>query len=173
MSGVYFTSDTHFGHEKVLKFEAEHRPFKTIKEHDEALIARWNKVVHPKDIVYHLGDLYLGRDVPYFDSIMERLNGRKILVRGNHDTLPLECYAKHFKEVHGVLGKYGFVMSHVPLHPDSVERWGVNVHGHLHSNQIKWYGIEDNPQHPSYYCVSVEQHNLTPVNLNNMRKEFV
>lgn len=75
--------------------------------------------------------------------------------------------------------KYGFVMSHVPLHPDSVERWGLNVHGHLHSNSVKdvfksYAGNSDGvtditPLDKRYFCVSVEQHNLAPVSLDEIR----
>lgn len=170
MTNVFFTADTHFNHAKVLQFETTVRKFASIEEHDEELIKRWNDRVRPKDIVWCLGDFYLGKDQWQMIDIAHRLNGKKYLIRGNHDTLPTAYYATAFEEVYGVWPKYGFVMSHVPLHPDSVDRWGLNVHGHLHSNQIKWYGIEDNPQHPSYYCVSVEQHKLAPVSLDEIRK---
>jgi calcineurin-like phosphoesterase family protein len=57
---VFVTSDTHFGHKRVIEFEAAHRPFATIEEHDRELIARWNATVKPKDTVWHLGDVYFG-----------------------------------------------------------------------------------------------------------------
>lgn len=175
MSAVWFIGDTHFGHEKVITFEPEHRPFATIEEHDEELIKRWNDTIRPKDLVWHLGDVYLGRDALAFCKLMTRLNGRKHLVRGNHDTLPTEVYTNVFKEVHGVVGKYGFVMSHVPLHPESVKRWGLNVHGHLHSHKVMvetgvgLWALRDFD--PAYYCVSVEAHGLKPVSLETIRKE--
>ncbi len=174
MSNVFFIADTHFNHAKVLTFDESTRPFKTIEEHDEALIANWNNVVRPGDFVYHLGDVYLGKDPEQFKQIMKRLNGVKTLVRGNHDTFPTEVYTEVFAHVHGVHGKYGFVMSHVPLHPDSVTRWGLNVHGHLHSNRVTMTKLSENGwvnDHvdPRYYCVSVEQHNLTPVSIDTLR----
>lgn len=171
---VFFTADTHFNHAKVIQFEPSLRPFKTIEEHDEELIKRWNDRVRPKDIVWHLGDVWLGKhsDAFHFHSIMHRLNGIKYLVRGNHDTLPLDLYHTAFKEIYGVHEKYGFVMSHVPLHPNSVDRWGLNVHGHLHSQKVQQfdgdhYGMRDDPR---YFCVSVEQHNLAPISLDELRK---
>lgn len=173
MSAVYFTADTHFGHSNILKYEPEHRPFKSIEEHDEELIKRWNSVVRKQDLVWHLGDLFLGNDLDYFEHIMCRLNGEKVLLRGNHDTLPLWLYAKYFTNVLGVWPKYGAVLSHVPLHPDSLNRrnWNVNVHGHLHHNRVK-YKLDGELLDMRYYCVSVEQHNLTPVSLEQIRKEL-
>lgn len=184
MANVWFTSDTHFGHEKVLTFEQSTRNFANIEEHDEELIRRWNYLVRPKDIVWHLGDVYLGKSVERFTEVMQRLNGSKQLIRGNHDTLPKDAYYDNFDGVFGVWPKYGFVMSHVPLHPDSVERWGLNVHGHLHSKKVtceKAYYFDDETRtrrqgtdfqavDERYYCVSVEQHNLSPISLDSIRK---
>lgn len=172
MANVFFTADTHFGHARVLEFEPNLRPFASIEEHDEKLIENWNKVVRPHDLVWHLGDVYLGKDPTRFHEIMSRLNGTKKLVRGNHDTLQLSNYANHFDEVYGVWPKYGFVMSHVPLHPDSVTRWGLNVHGHLHSHRVQdtMEGHIVSRNDPRYYCVSVEQRDLTPVSLDMIRK---
>jgi len=168
MSNVFFTADTHFGHAKVLAFESSTRPFTTIEEHDEELIKRWNDRVRPKDIVWHLGDVYFGKTGEGLVDLIRRLNGKKHLIRGNHDTLDTAYYVTVFDEIYGVWPKYGFVMSHVPLHPESVDRWGLNVHGHLHSSSIR---TDDNYDvDPRYLCVSVEQHNLAPVSLDEIRK---
>lgn len=79
----FFTSDTHFGHANVLKYDR--RPFDTIEEHDEVLIENWNAVVKPGDVVYHLGDVAWHRHVPDIDRLLSRLHGTKILILGNHD----------------------------------------------------------------------------------------
>lgn len=182
MSNVWFTADTHFNHAKVIQFENTTRNFTSIEEHDEKLIENWNRAVRPKDTIWHLGDLYLGKDVEHFHSIMRRLNGQKRLIRGNHDTFPVDAYLEHFDDILGVWPKYGFVMSHVPLHPESARRWGFNVHGHLHSAKVHhWETTYFNDNHDvteskafvpdtMYYCVSVEHHNLYPVDLNTIRK---
>lgn len=81
---TFFTSDTHFGHARIL--ELSNRPFKDVQHMNEMLIANWNSVVSPTDRVYHLGDVALGT----FEESMKcvaRLNGYKILVMGNHDRL--------------------------------------------------------------------------------------
>jgi calcineurin-like phosphoesterase family protein len=80
---IWFTSDTHFGHANILKYDR--RPFMTIEEHDEELIRRWNTAVKPGDTVYHLGDVAWHRDVVAIDSLLGRLHGTKILILGNHD----------------------------------------------------------------------------------------
>lgn len=175
MSNVFFTADTHFRHEKVITFESTHRKFTSIEEHDEALIANWNKVVRPKDLIWHLGDVYLGNDIDDFVQLMSRLNGRKMLIRGNHDTFATQAYTLAFEEVYGVWPKYGAVLSHVPLHPDSVDRWKINIHGHLHSNVVKqcYEDLSDFDKRSDnrYICVSVEQTQLFPISLDTLRKQ--
>ncbi len=86
---LWFTADWHLGHEKILQFEPG-RPglgptmVDSIKEHDEILIERHNAVVAPDDVVWVLGDAAMG---PITDSLAKcaRMNGRKLLVCGNHD----------------------------------------------------------------------------------------
>lgn len=83
MATVFFTSDLHFGHARIC--ELSHRPFGSVEEMDEALIANWNSVVtQPDDIVWVLGDYALG-DRARGLSYLSRMNGRKMLVEGNHD----------------------------------------------------------------------------------------
>lgn len=79
---IFFTSDTHFGHKNIIKYAD--RPFKDVTHMNEMLVHYWNEVVHPEDTVYHLGDVALG---PIRESLgyIHRLNGKKILVTGNHD----------------------------------------------------------------------------------------
>jgi len=79
MSNIFFTADHHFNHKNIIRFC--NRPFKTLKEMDEALIDNWNSVVEPEDIVYHLGDFSFSDPQRY----LQRLNGRIHLIFGNHD----------------------------------------------------------------------------------------
>lgn len=78
----WLIADTHWNHRSILKLD--NLPFKTMNEWNEILIENWNKNVKKDDTVYHLGDVFLG-PVDKFKPIMERLNGRIALVRGNHD----------------------------------------------------------------------------------------
>lgn len=167
---TFFISDTHFSHVGVTRFLKENgdklRPWDTIEEMDEAMIDNWNKVVSPKDKVYHLGDVVINRRAL---ATLARLNGDKVLIKGNHDLFRLEEYTPYFRDIRGVGVFDDNLLSHIPMHPDSVgERWKCNIHGHLHSNRVhkkQWlydgyYDIID----PLYFSVCVEQPyiNFTP-----------
>lgn len=93
---VFFTSDTHWGHAAIIRYCK--RPFANVRDMDEAMIANWNAVVrHDDNVVWHLGDFAHGADAKHVRSVFRRLNGRKMLVIGNHDpeaTLGLPWAAK-------------------------------------------------------------------------------
>jgi calcineurin-like phosphoesterase family protein len=163
MSEKFFIGDTHFGHRGILKYEGEKRPFQTLEEHDEALITNWNSVVKEDDKVYHVGDFCLNRSAL---SIAKRLNGRKILIMGNHDVFRTEEYLEvGFERVHGVLQFENLILSHIPVHPCQLEhRFFANVHGHMHSKKLPAW---------NYLNVSVENINLTPITLEEVYSRIV
>lgn len=80
---LFFTADTHFG--DAPRIRVDHRPFKSIAEHDAALIERWNEVVGPRDEIYHLGDFTAIEDAKRVSALLATLNGRKHLIIGNND----------------------------------------------------------------------------------------
>lgn len=80
---TWITSDTHFGHENIIKYCS--RPYRNAAQMDEDLIRRWNNRVKPGELVYHLGDVGMTKGDDYLPKILTRLNGRKILILGNHD----------------------------------------------------------------------------------------
>lgn len=89
---IYFSSDHHFWHANVIKYC--NRPYFSVEEMNEDLIARHNEVVKPNDTFICLGDFsFSGRSVELYS---QRLNGIKYLVPGNHD--PLHPYNKHYKK---------------------------------------------------------------------------
>ena len=105
MGKIFLTSDTHFNHLNILRYESETRPFSSIEEMNEAIIANWNSVVSPEDTVYHLGDFFMGR-YDAIEDILDRLNGTIKLIRGNHDTKArLELYKARGIEVKEFSGK--------------------------------------------------------------------
>ena len=89
MTKTYFLADTHFGDERIRRYE--NRPFESTAQMDSVLIQRWNDTVSTEDEVYILGDF--GAE-GYEADILSRLNGRKILVKGNHDTKANEEYRR-------------------------------------------------------------------------------
>lgn len=86
----WFTSDTHFGHHNIITYSR--RPYEGVEEMNDALVRAWNERVAPQDVVYHLGDVAMGRLEDSL-ALIARLNGRKLLVPGNHD----RCWAGHRK----------------------------------------------------------------------------
>lgn len=143
---IFFTSDTHFGHENIIKYT--NRPFTDRVDMDEGLIARWNSVVSPVDIVFHLGDFSFYSQKAKVQAILQQLNGTIFLVPGNHDYDPWHKWRPHDFEELGhwkVLPKLYelehngelWVMCHYPL-----EAWNhanrrtnsFHVHGHTHGS---------------------------------------
>jgi calcineurin-like phosphoesterase family protein len=174
MPSVFLTSDTHFGHAGVCRFtEADGvtkiRPWTDPNEMDEEMVKRWNERVKPTDKVYHLGDVVINRKSL---SIMHRLNGDKVLIRGNHDIFKDTDYREHFRELRAYHVMNGMILSHIPLHEASLGRFGVNIHGHLHSGRVKkargvdaktgaiLYSDEIDTR---YHCVCVEQTDFAPI----------
>lgn len=171
MPNIFIVSDTHFGHLGVCKFLTNEgtklRPWNNPQEMDEALVDNWNSVVGPKDKVYHLGDVVINRRCL---STLYRLNGEKVLVKGNHDIFKLEDYLPHFKDIRGYHVLDNMLMSHIPVHPDSKGRFKANLHGHLHSNLV----IDPKTRRPDpwYVNCSVEQINFTPIAFESIRQKF-
>ena len=150
MANIFLVSDTHFGHAGVCRFTHEDtgikiRPWTDPNEMDEDMVRMWNETVRPNDKVYHLGDVVINRKSL---AIMERLNGDKVLIRGNHDIFKLEDYTKYFRDIRGYHVMDNMILSHIPVHPDSKGRFKANIHGHLHSRNLP---------DPFYINVSVEQ----------------
>ena len=177
----FVISDHHLGHTNSWeKFKREDgsplRPFTSTEEMNETMIERHNAKVKEQDTVYFLGDVVINKK---YLELVKRMNGRKILVRGNHDIFKDEDYrAVGFQQIHGVrVFVDKFILSHIPLHPDCVtERFKVNVHGHLHANEIM---IDETlmsssyiKPDPRYLCVCVEQTDFTPLHFDEVEERI-
>ena len=126
MSRVYFTSDWHLGHRGIA---ANFRSgFLSDNDHDATIFENARKVLTKRDVTFFVGD------ISFTDEGLEMVNcleGRKILVRGNHDLQREEMYHKVFDEVHGAYRYKGAFVTHIPIHPSELYR-GFNIHGHCH-----------------------------------------
>ena len=174
MPSVFLVSDTHFGHSGVCKFMRNDgvtklRPFDNPEEMDEFMVEAWNKKVKPTDKVYHLGDVVINRKAL---GIMRRLNGDKVLIRGNHDIFRDSEYREYFRELRAYHVMNGMILSHIPVHADSLGRFGVNIHGHTHANRVKKARgfdaktgeiLYSNEIDPRYHCVCVETTDYAPI----------
>ena len=164
MANVFLTADTHFGHAGVCRFlrnDGEKlRPWDDPDEMDEAMVRLWNETVGPQDKVYHLGDVVINRRAL---KTLARLNGEKVLIKGNHDIFRLEDYMPYFKDIRAYHVLDNILLSHIPVHPDSKGRFRGNVHGHLHSNFLA---------DPWYRCVSVEHTGFKPIAYEALQGSF-
>jgi calcineurin-like phosphoesterase family protein len=183
MPAVFLTSDTHFGHAGVCHFTnndgvTKLRPWTDPDEMDEEMVKRWNETVRPNDKVYHLGDVVINRKAL---KTLARLNGDKVLIRGNHDIFRDDEYREYFRELRAYHVMNGMILSHIPIHEESLGRFGVNIHGHLHANRVmkraetlhefttrgsrEWID-------PRYHCVCVEHTDFRPILFEDVIKRI-
>jgi len=177
MPAVFLVSDTHFGHAGVCRFTRNDgvtklRPWDDPAEMDEFMVAAWNERVRPTDRVYHLGDVVINRRAL---GIMRRLNGDKVLIRGNHDIFRDVEYREHFRELRAYHVMNGMILSHIPIHSESLGRFGVNIHGHLHANRVMLPGFNGKITDivdVRYHCVCVEQTDFAPILFEDVIKRI-
>lgn len=157
---TYFTSDTHFGHAQIIKLCK--RPFVSVEEMDEALIANWNAVVRPEDRVFHLGDVCF-RNSTSADRYVSRLNGTIHLIAGNHDEHTLKHHRDLFatvREIHEVkCGHHRLLLCHYPMREwPGAWRGAWHLFGHVHGR------LDDQPFGPSM-DVGVDSHQFRPIGI--------
>lgn len=191
MPNTFFASDHHLGHEKIIEFDhwdgTKIRPgFSCVDEMNEYFIDKHNSVVGPKDTCWFLGDVVINRR---YLSLIERFNGRKRLVLGNHDIFKNKDYINAgFEDLHAFKKFDGFIATHIPVHRESLRAsWGKNVHGHLHKNVVmKTVEVETTPcdyviatfdkvEFPDQDYVNVCMEHLndyTPISIDELRERF-
>jgi calcineurin-like phosphoesterase family protein len=156
----WFTSDTHFFHENIIKFC--NRPFLSAADMNKTLIHNWNKVVGPNDFVYHLGDVFIGGTEEERCEVLYALNGRKRLIIGNHDeSLMKQKGLMVFEKISLWKGfrNEGFTCSHIPQELKRLRDGSCNAHGHTHTD------IEEDKH---YINVCVDVRNFTPVHMDQI-----
>lgn len=176
MTKTWLISDTHWGHNNCyVKFTnrftgAKTRPWAANSdEGDEYMRDMWSQMIGDKDRVYHLGDVAIPRRGL---KCMEGLPGRKILLRGNHDIFKLKDYAEYFEDIQGTHKLDKFILSHYPLHDQSIPQWcPVNIHGHTHTDHV-WIepGVKKDPK---YLNICVEETEGKPVDFEEIRSKFL
>lgn len=182
MTGTWFVSDTHFTHARIN--ELAERPFATVDEMNAAIVENWNRVVKPSDQVWHLGDVGMGQ-LARFRPLLQRLNGRKHLIAGNHDEVwpghrEAHQHQRTWLQVFDSIQPFArkkicgqrVMLSHFPYwgggdHTE-VERYpdyrlpdtgAWLLHGHTHSTVRV---------HRRMINVGVEANNYTPVSINEI-----
>lgn len=170
MSRVFFTSDLHFGHERLCKNIRK----MSSEESDALIIKNWNRTIKKRDIVYVLGDFVMECPKNIADYV-KKLNGEIRIVGGNHDDKKCcKVYSELGIPVLGVLEYRKFVCTHIPIHPEEVQYYRGNIHGHIHTkldrdtNELyipEGYGDK-------YFNVNIELNNYTPVLFENILKYY-
>ena len=167
---IYFTADLHFNHNNIIKHTG--RPFQNFEEMDRALIKNWNQKVRPRDEVYILGDVTMkGPDVA--KAAMTQLNGRKYLVRGNHDNF---VDSKGFdpsifewvKDYHRMVYKGQRIMLfHYPIEEwDQMLRGAIHLHGHQHNKPE--YNYTNAKNGIWRFDVGVDANFLAPISIDDV-----
>lgn len=181
MTNIYFTSDLHFGHERLLTL-GRGRPFKTIEEHDKALIERWNQTVEPGSIVYILGDIFFKKyKVEDMERVFQSLHGEKRIILGNHDkksefikllnkgvVKSVSDYCE--KEINTNYGKFFVVMSHYPIleFNKAFKPKTIMLYGHTHGTDCGFYDKIYDSLGFKAYEVGVDTNNFAPQHIDSI-----
>lgn len=168
MSQVFFIGDLHLGHVNIAKFRPE---FSSGEEHDEYVKKQIRKCFGKRNIIWLLGDTIF--HVAHEDFMNEVCENFQHVhnVLGNHCTeqtmredIQRRLYAKHPNyHIHGMVSKYGFWLSHAPIHPNELRGKHGVLHGHVHA---------DNIDDGRYLNLSAESINYTPMTLLQIRQHF-
>lgn len=168
---IYFTADHHFGHKNIIKHCS--RPFQTLAEMDEALIANWNAVVKKNDTVYIMGDLFF-RNVTSADEYLQRLKGKKHLLIGNHDKdwMKKTDLPRYFESVERMTeindGARKITLCHYPMMTwNHISKGSYMIHGHIHNNtDADYFSLIRNM--PNLLNAGVDVNNYRPVGFNEL-----
>ena len=176
---IFFTSDTHFGHENILKYCK--RPFSDIKAHDEELIRRWNEKVPEDGIVFHLGDVAFDTN-QRIKEILDQLHGKIYLVIGNHDWRRItDQHKARFEEMTQQMsikiGETKIILNHYPLLTFAGAWKGLDatwqLFGHVHSSPYTDTGLDHQRLvnlFTTQYDVGVDNNNFEPVSFEEVKQ---
>ncbi|MBR1393792.1 MAG: hydrolase [Ruminococcus sp.] len=167
---IYYTADLHLSHEAIIKYCG--RPFETVEEMNEAIVSRWNEVVRRTDDVYILGDVIfrVKEDTPLY---LDRMNGVKHLIVGNHDVknLKKQRFAEMFATVDHYLvirdQKRKVVLFHYPIVEwDGFFDGAYHIYGHIHNNDNQANRIMKNI--PNAFNAGLDLNDFTPQTLSQL-----
>lgn len=165
-SPFWITSDQHFYHTNIIKYCS--RPFQDVDEMNEIMFNNWQELIQPDDKVFFLGDWVCGCEKKYTigQTIHDQLNGKKIFIKGNHDT-QIEKYT-NIKVIEGRIkveyNGINIMMSHRPIweHDPEID---IYIHGHIH-NDSRVQLLENMKN------VSVDVTDFKPVHIDQIIREF-
>jgi len=181
---IYLIGDTHFYHNNIIEYC--NRPFKSSLEMNDIIIENWNSIITEDDTVIHLGDFAIGYDRENYNNkkdcyidLMRKLNGEKILVRGNHDHESVSFYKDiGFEEVYDYFVYEDILFFHYPLKIDKYtkkeqkemiervkkEQFNYVIHGHIHNNSETL---------KNHFNCSIENINYKPIEFEEIKRNFI
>lgn len=154
----FFIADCHFGHEKIINMCK--RPFENAQEMEKELINKWNNKVSNEDTVYILGDFCFKTSKQDAIKILKQLNGKKVLIKGNHDRyVGQRDFDECFEGIYDIKqvneDKEQIILCHYPIIDYPGMYYGAKmIYGHVHNKYVP---------HRNMYCASVECINYEPV----------
>ncbi len=170
---LFFTADTHFGHRNIIKYCQ--RPYTSVEEMEETIIANWNSVVDKDDLVFHLGDFAMGGSKEW-SRLLQRLNGRIHLILGNHDVQTIRSGVSSFEGIamQMMLNVQGqkIYLNHYPFlcySGSSRNTWQLFGHVHTCSNNNGKDSSRLKMLLPTQYDVGVDNNNYTPVSFDQIK----
>ena len=173
---VFFTSDTHFDHTSILRHC--NRPFGDIEEMNRVLIENWNRVVGKNDLVFHLGDFAFG-GAEVWNRFLDQLNGRIVLIVGNHDIYHLrsdmlERFEQVAFELYVIIDNQPIFLNHHPFLSYGDSHGHVwQLFGHVHTRGNGQGKEKDKQRLPllmaTQYDVGVDNNNYTPISFYQIR----
>lgn len=168
---TWLISDTHFDHKKMV--DDGWRDFKSLDDMNEQIIKRWNSLISPNDIVFHLGDVSIGNRSHYKRKIEPRLNGRITYIKGNHDPSEIAKIKNIIFEVANI---------EIELVHNPEDRTGCTdyvIHGHIHARGEK---AEQRKAELAkiiegtktlFYNVNLEFHDYKPIDIQEVLNYFL
>lgn len=186
---LWLISDTHFGHQNIVKFQQ--RP----THHETIMLAEWIKYVRPQDQILHLGDVAMKGNLSRWQMILKWLPGEKFLIPGNHDGLGWDWYEEAgFQVISPFVDETGVAFTHRPISQlfpylglteaevpiewwaDDInfrdgwsQGWHTNIHGHIHGNELGSHPTHDGyDPHKTYINLCVEVHDYRPRQLGSI-----
>jgi len=171
---IFVTSDQHFNHFKISQLCG--RKFRSLEEMHNVMIKLWNNTIRPQDIVIHLGDIVLTKgDSSNLKFIIKQLNGRKILVKGNHDRKSYSWYLNNgfdfiCEKFNWYYNRKKILFLHDPnkITVEDTKKYNFIIHGHIHNkkNMIR------KRKKCTLINVSVEKTNYFPLNLHTLLEKL-
>lgn len=166
----FYTADCHFYHKNIIRYED--RPFTGVEDMNNYLMWKWNQKVGKGDEVYIMGDFAFcsGRQA---NELLDQLNGRKFLIKGNHDSFLQDrdfdrskfVWIKDYAKIYD--GNEKVILFHYPIAVwDCKHHGSIHLFGHIHSDK------EDH--HPlvvkldGAYNVGVDVRDNAPVTLQEI-----